>query len=133
MGFTMKFLVLIFTFLFSNGAYSEQEIDLEVNMKNTGLAYKNAVQAVDIEGFNTAIDKFITLVETSKKATFHKKPKMSLQGLDKVIEQARLAKKLANERGLDSAKPALKNIDDLRKKYHELHEPPGFFDLLFGN
>jgi len=129
----MKFLVLIFTFVFNTAAFSEQEVDLEVNMKNTGLAYKNAVQAVGIGGFNTAIDKFITLVETSKKATFHKEAQMSLQGLDKVIAQAKLAKKLANERGLDAAKPALKNIDDLRKKYHELHEPPGFFDLLFGN
>ena len=56
----MKFLVLIFTFVFSTAAFSEQEVDLEVNMKNTGLAYKNAVQAVGIGGFNTAIDKFIT-------------------------------------------------------------------------
>lgn len=129
----MKFLVIIFALLFSCNAFAQQEVDLEVNMKNTGLAYKDAVQAVGIGGFNTAIDRFIELVETTKKAKFHKEAHMSRQGLDKVIEQAKLAKKLANERGLDAAKPALKNIDNLRKKYHELHEPPGFFDLLFGN
>ncbi|WP_338366239.1 cytochrome b562 [uncultured Pseudoalteromonas sp.] len=129
----MKFLVLVVAVLYSTAAFSEQKVDLEVNMKNTGLAYKNTVQAVSLDDFNKAIDKFIALVENSKKATFHKEAKMSLKGLDKVIAQAKLAKKLANERGLDAAKPALKNIDDLRKEYHKLHEPPGFFDLLFGN
>lgn len=56
-----------------------------------------------------------------------------MQGLDKVIAQAELAKKAANEQGLSAAKEPLKNIDNLRKKYHELHEPPGFFELLFGS
>jgi soluble cytochrome b562 len=129
----MKYFSLIFLLVLSVYSYADKPVDLEVNMKNTGLAYKEAVQAIGIGGFNTAIDKFIRLVETSKTAKFHKEEQMSLQGLDKVIEQAQLAKKLANERGLDAAKPALKNIDNLRKKYHELHEPPGFFDLLFGS
>jgi len=102
-------------------------------MKNTGLAYKQAVQATQLSEFNTAIDEFIKLVKASKKGKFYKKPEQSLQGLDKVIAQAELAKKAANEQGLSAAKEPLKNIDNLRKKYHELHEPPGFFELLFGS
>ena len=129
----MKYLVIIFTFAFSSMSFAQQEVDLEVNMKNTGLAYKQAVQATQLSEFNTAIDEFIKLVKVSKTAKFYKKPEQSLQGLDKVIAQAELAKKAANEQGLSAAKEPLKNIDNLRKKYHELHEPPGFFELLFGS
>ncbi|MEM5511454.1 cytochrome b562 [Pseudoalteromonas sp. AS84] len=129
----MKYLVIIFTFVFSSMSFAQQEVDLEVNMKNTGLAYKQAVQATQLSEFNTAIDEFIKLVKVSKTGKFYKKPEQSLQGLDKVIAQAELAKKAANELGLSAAKEPLKNIDNLRKKYHELHEPPGFFELLFGS
>ncbi|MGY8838228.1 MAG: cytochrome b562 [Enterobacterales bacterium] len=129
----MKYLVIIFTFVFSSMSFAQQEVDLEVNMKNTGLAYKQAVQATQLSEFNTAIDEFIKLVKVSKTGKFYKKPEQSLQGLDKVIAQAELAKKAANEQGLSAAKEPLKNIDNLRKKYHELHEPPGFFELLFGS
>ncbi|WP_024591727.1 MULTISPECIES: cytochrome b562 [unclassified Pseudoalteromonas] len=129
----MKYLVIIFTFAFSSMSFAQQEVDLEVNMKNTGLAYKQAVQATQLSEFNTAIDEFIKLVKVSKTGKFYKKHEQSLQGLDKVIAQAELAKKAANEQGLSAAKEPLKNIDNLRKKYHELHEPPGFFELLFGS
>ncbi|WP_024608423.1 cytochrome b562 [Pseudoalteromonas sp. TAB23] len=129
----MKYLVIIFTFAFSSMSFAQQEVDLEVNMKNTGLAYKQAVQATQLSEFNTAIDEFIKLVKVSKTGKFYKKPEQSLQGLDKVIAQAELAKKAANDQGLSAAKKPLKNIDNLRKKYHELHEPPGFFELLFGS
>ncbi|MEI8619700.1 cytochrome b562 [Pseudoalteromonas sp. B129b] len=129
----MKYLVIIFTFLFSSMSFAQQSVDLEINMKNTGLAYKQAVQATQLSEFNTAIDEFIKLVKVSKTGKFYKKPEQSLQGLDKVIAQAELAKKAANEQGLSAAKEPLKNIDNLRKKYHELHEPPGFFELLFGS
>ena len=129
----MKYLVIIFTLLFSSMSFAQQSVDLEINMKNTGLAYKQAVQATQLSEFNTAIDEFIELVKVSKTGKFYKKPEQSLQGLDKVIAQAELAKKAANEQGLSAAKEPLKNIDNLRKKYHELHEPPGFFELLFGS
>ena len=129
----MKYLVIIFTLLFSSMSFAQQSVDLEINMKNTGLAYKQAVQATQLSEFNTAIDEFIKLVKVSKTGKFYKKPEQSLQGLDKVIAQAELAKKAANEQGLSAAKEPLKNIDNLRKKYHELHEPPGFFKLLFGS
>lgn len=129
----MKYLAIIFTLLFSSMSFAQQSVDLEINMKKTGLAYKQAVQATQLSEFNTAIDEFIKLVKVSKTGKFYKKPEQSLQGLDKVIAQAELAKKAANEQGLSAAKEPLKNIDNLRKKYHELHEPPGFFELLFGS
>lgn len=128
----MKIFYISFMLLFSSLAFAEQRVDLEINMKNTGLAYKQAVQSTQLSEFNTAIDKFITLVKVSKTAKFYQQPEQSLQGLDKVITQAELAKAAANEHGLIAAKASLKNIDNLRKKYHKLHEPPGFFELMFG-
>ncbi|MGO2330649.1 MAG: cytochrome b562 [Pseudoalteromonas nigrifaciens] len=128
----MKYFYFVFILLTSSVSIASVPVDLEINMKNTGLAYKQAVQATNVEEFNLAINEFITLVEISKTAKFYKEPEQSLQGLDKVIAQAELAKQAANQQGLSAAKQPLKNIDNLRKKYHELHEPPGFFELLFG-
>ncbi|WP_350594044.1 MULTISPECIES: cytochrome b562 [unclassified Pseudoalteromonas] len=128
----MKYFYFVFILLTSSVSIASAPVDLEINMKNTGLAYKQAVQATNIDEFNLAINEFISLVEISKTAKFYKELEQSLQGLDKVIAQAELAKQAANLQGLSAAKQPLKNIDNLRKKYHELHEPPGFFELLFG-
>ena len=97
-----------------------------------GLAYKQSVQATQLDEFNKAIDELIRLVQQSQQHTFHNHKQESLQGLEYVLKQAQLAKKLANEQGLPQAKEPLQEINDLRKKYHELHEPPGFWELLFG-
>lgn len=127
----MKAIFISFLIVFSSLS-AANNIDLEANMKNMGLAYKNSVRATDLATFNTAIDKFIELLETAKTADFKQHKTASLEGLDKVINQAKQAKQLATTRGLEAAKAPLKSIDKLRKKYHELHEPPGFWELLFG-
>jgi soluble cytochrome b562 len=127
----MKFILVTLLVFFSAVCVAE-ELDLEANMKNMGLAYKNSVRATSIEVFNTSIDEFINLLEKARTADFKQHKTASLEGLDKVIKQANLAKELASKQGLDAAKVPLKSIDDLRKKYHELHEPPGFWQLLFG-
>ncbi|RJF35546.1 cytochrome b562 [Pseudoalteromonas gelatinilytica] len=127
----MRAIFISFLIVFSSLS-AANNIDLEANMKNMGLAYKNSVRATDLATFNTAIDEFIELLETAKTADFKQHKTASLEGLDKVIKQAKQAKQLATTRGLEAAKAPLKSIDELRKKYHELHEPPGFWELLFG-
>ncbi|MAD03561.1 MULTISPECIES: cytochrome b562 [unclassified Pseudoalteromonas] len=127
----MKFFI-VSLLLFYSSVGSATSIDLEANMKNMGLAYKNSVRANDLATFNTAIDEFIELLETAKTADFKQHKTASLEGLNKVINQAKQAKQLASTHGLEAAKAPLKSIDELRKKYHELHEPPGFWELLFG-
>ncbi|MDN3409439.1 MULTISPECIES: cytochrome b562 [Pseudoalteromonas] len=128
----MKAVLLLIVLLFSQTVAANDVSDLEKTMKNIGLAYKQSVEATQLEEFNGAIDEFIGLIEQGKQAKFYKEAQKSVQGLDKVLVQAQLAKKVANEQGLEAAKKPLKAIDNLRKKYHELHEPPGFFELLFG-
>lgn len=125
-------LILVTLLLFISSFSAASDIDLEANMKNMGLAYKNSVRATDLASFNIAIDEFIVLLETAKTADFKQHKTASLEGLDKVINQAKQAKQLATTRDLEAAKAPLKSIDELRKKYHELHEPPGFWELLFG-
>jgi len=128
----MKAVLLLIVLLFSQTVAANDVSDLEKTMKNIGLAYKQSVEATQLEEFNGAIDEFIGLTEQGKQAKFYKEAEKSVQGLDKVLVQAQLAKKVANEQGLEAAKKPLKAIDKLRKKYHKLHEPPGFFELLFG-
>ena len=128
----MKAVLLLMVLIFSQTVAANEMSDLEKTMKNIGLAYKQSVEAAQLAEFNGAIDEFIELIEQSKQAKFYKEAEKSVQGLDKVLTQAQLAKKAANEQGLEAAKKPLKAIDNLRKKYHKLHEPPGFFELLFG-
>ena len=128
----MKAFLYIVVLMFSHSVLSAEVTKLETTMKNMGLAYKKSVQATDVKKFNLAIDEFIKLVEVSQLTKFNKEAKKSVQGLDKVLVKAKYAKKLANEQGLEAAKAPLKLIDELRKEYHELHEPPGFWEMLFG-
>ena len=127
----MKVVLSILFFVTSLSSFAKG-IDLEANMKNMGLAYKNAVQASELSEFNHAIDEFIQLLEKAKTADFKQHQSASIEGIDKVIHKAEDAKRLANKQGILAAKVPLKEIDTLRKKYHELHEPPGFWELLFG-
>lgn len=128
----MKFFLFISALFVNNVVLANQPLDLEANMKNMGLAYKQSVEATKLNDFNQAIDEFIALVKRSKTASFAQHKTESLEGLDKVINKAQRAKQLANEQGLPAAQGVLKSIDGLRKQYHELHEPPGFWELLFG-
>ncbi|WP_213609677.1 cytochrome b562 [Pseudoalteromonas sp.] len=128
----MKAVLLLIVLLFSQTVAANDVSDLEKTMKSIGLAYKQSVEATQLAEFNSAIDRFIELIAQGKQAKFYKEAEKSVQGLDKVLAQAQLAKKVANEQGLEAAKQPLKAIDNLRKKYHKLHEPPGFFELLFG-
>ncbi|MBS3797731.1 hypothetical protein KD147_08200 [Pseudoalteromonas sp. BDTF-M6] len=113
-------------------ASAQQSIDLEAVMKKMGHSYKQAVKAEDQGQMLMALDELQTLVEQAKQARFNKEPEQSLQGLDKVLEQISLARTLAKNNELAEASVALKSIDSLRKEYHELHEPPGLWQLLFG-
>jgi len=128
----MKFFLFISALFVNSVVLANQPLDLEANMKNMGLAYKQSVEATKLNDFNQAIDEFIALVKRSKTASFAQHKTESLEGLDKVINKAQRAKQLANEQGLPAAQGVLKSIDGLRKQYHELHEPPGFWELLFG-
>ncbi|MEM0515884.1 cytochrome b562 [Pseudoalteromonas sp. YIC-827] len=122
----------VFIGLASMQTTAQQSVDLEAVMKKMGHSFKKAVKAEDKGQMLLALDELETLVEQAKQARFNKKPEQSQQGLDKVLEQISLVRTLAQNNELAQARVALKSIDSLRKEYHELHEPPGFWQLLFG-
>ncbi|TLX48264.1 hypothetical protein C1E24_05555 [Pseudoalteromonas phenolica] len=130
----MKYLVLLLLsvsmFSFSSSA---QTSDLSVTMKNIGHAYKKAVRSTDDKEIISQIDEMIILIQKSKKANFKADLKeQSIEGLDKVITVLQESKRFIEKGEIAKAKSKLKKVDVLREKYHELHEPPSVWELLFG-
>jgi len=73
------------------------------------------------------------LIQKSKKANFKADLKeQSIEGLDKVITVLQESKRFVERGEITKAKAKLKKVDVLREKYHELHEPPSVWELLFG-
>lgn len=123
--------LILFTLPCLSQAQSQQ-IDLEAVMKNMGHSYKQAMEAQQPTIMSHALKDLKKLVQEAKRARFSKAPEQSQQGLDKVLERIASAQQQLAQGQFEAARETLKDIDTLRKKYHELHEPPGFWELLFG-
>ncbi|WP_185843467.1 cytochrome b562 [Pseudoalteromonas luteoviolacea] len=127
----MKF-VFITAFLLSSFAIAKAQ-DLNQVMKKMGHEYKLAIKSQTYNEMSRHIAAFILLVEQAKEQKFtDDKAQESLKGLNLTLELAKQAAILANEKELDAAKLKLKEVDELRIKYHKLHEPPSVWELLFG-
>ncbi|MFC3033841.1 cytochrome b562 [Pseudoalteromonas fenneropenaei] len=120
--------------LCSVASYAEgQSSDLNAVMKKIGFAYKQIMQAPDIPSAQQGIDEMRGWLSKSREFNF--KPSVaneSLQGLEKVARELDAVEAALAQQDLDKAKQVAANIDGLRKEYHKLHEPPGFWELLFG-
>ena len=123
--------LILFTLPCLSQAQSQQ-VDLEAVMKNMGHSYKQAMEAQQPTIMSHALKDLKELVQEAKRARFSKAAEQSQQGLDKVLERIASAEQQLAQGQLEAARETLKDIDTLRKKYHELHEPPGFWELLFG-
>ena len=123
--------LILFTLPCLSQAQSQQ-VDLEAVMKNMGHSYKQAMEAQQPTIMSHALKDLKELVQEAKRARFSKEAEQSQQGLDKVLERIASAEQQLAQGQLEAARETLKDIDTLRKKYHELHEPPGFWELLFG-
>ncbi|NOU50161.1 hypothetical protein HG263_06350 [Pseudoalteromonas sp. JBTF-M23] len=112
---------------------AKQSSDLEVTMKNMGHAYKQAMKSQSQQDLVAQIDIFKEHLLISQQHTFTAKlQEQSQQGLNKVLSVIDESRLLAEQGKLAEAKKRLQEIDELRKQYHKLHEPPSFWDLLFG-
>lgn len=128
----MSSLVLLFFTTFCVSA--AQTSELNETMKKMGLAYKQLVKAQTIDAASNAVADMKVLIEKSRVLGFKKdKEAQSLLGLKKVEQQLSLIDALLSQNELLKAQQAALEIDVLRKEYHKLHEPPGFWELLFGN
>lgn len=120
------------TLITLGGVNAQTSIDLEAVMKKMGHSYKLAVKAQSSEQMLAALTEFEGYVQQAQQARFNNEAEKSLKGLEEVLLQLESARQLAATEQLDAAREQLMKIDDLRKEYHELHEPPGFWELLFG-
>ncbi|ESP94458.1 MULTISPECIES: cytochrome b562 [Pseudoalteromonas] len=127
----MKFVLVIAVFL-GFSVYAESS-DLNQLMKKMGHEYKLAIKAENKGQMISHLERFISLVEQAKSENFQAEKKaQSIDGLNKTIAVAKSAIVMANNGQPDRARNALKEINSLREEYHQLHEPPSFWDLLFG-
>ncbi|WP_462159877.1 cytochrome b562 [Pseudoalteromonas sp. GB56] len=122
---------LIFA-LSTSSVFAQQDVDLEAVMKKMGHSYKLAVKSTSRDEMLSALVQFEDYLKQAQQAKFKNEAKKSQQGLDEVFQQVELARAFAQKEQLGAAKDALAKIDGLRKEYHKLHEPPGFWELLFG-
>lgn len=125
--------LLLFCTLFLSALTVAQPSELSITMKNMGHAYKKAVQAPDSETLIVQLDEVLGYLKESKKAYY--KPELkndSIKGLEEVEALVKQAKTLAQANNLAESKKLLVKVDSLRKQYHKLHEPPSFWQLLFG-
>lgn len=133
-GVFMKYLVFLVLFISVFGFRVEaQATELSVTMKNIGHLYKKALKSEDPKATHQYLDELITLIEKSKKANFKQGTEIeSVEGLNKVIASLKLAQDLNAKGDTESFRKTLLKVDELRKQYHKLHEPPTFWQLIFG-
>lgn len=128
-----QIMVCVWLSVFASSVLSAQTSELNETMKKIGFSYKQMLKAETIEQANIAIIDMEMMIDKSRKLGFKKEvEKQSLEGLDKVATKLKKVKKLLNQNELQQAKQAALEIDGLRKEYHKLHQPPSFWDLLFG-
>lgn len=128
-----RLVIILFSLFFVQSATASQGQDLNQIMKNMGHAYKQAMEATEAHEINKHLDTMLSLLKQSEQHNFKTDVKAeSLQGLQKVADVIEQAQNLLTHKQIHQAKQRLKEVDLLRKEYHKLHEPPGFWELLFG-
>jgi len=103
--------------------------DVEATMKQMGLAYKQAMQATELAEFQRHARQFSELVASVQRYQFTAdKQQFFMQGLDKLQQQTALALQATD---LPSAQQQFRQIDALRKEYHQ-ERSVSIWKLLFG-
>ncbi len=116
---------------FSSLSYA-QNIDMEATMKKMALAYKSAVQAESLQEVKAQMVTLDALVEKSKRAQFAAEKKGTyLEGLNKLSDAIDEVNVRVEAQQLEQAKESLKQINDLRKEYHDKRNP-SIWQRLFG-
>ena len=106
--------------------------DLSANMKQMKLAFNQAAEASSVEEMRAPIEEFEKLVLQSANANFPpEREELFQSGFSKLKDAVyRLESKLDND-DLNGAKTILREIDDLRKEYHD-KKKPSIWSTLFG-
>ncbi|WP_104401541.1 cytochrome b562 [Vibrio penaeicida] len=126
----MKSAIILLTSLFAFSAVAKS--DLSANMKQMKLAFNQAAEASSVEEMRAPIEEFEKLVLQSANASFPpEREELFQSGFSKLTDAVdRLESKLDDD-DLKGAKTILREIDDLRKEYHD-KKKPSIWSTLFG-
>ncbi|MDP4486485.1 cytochrome b562 [Pseudoalteromonas piscicida] len=130
----MRKIVFIFVLLFSMSGGAHESSELNKTMKEMGHIYKQAMKAQSAQEMQAHLTELTILVNESKQFQFKQEVSAeSVEGLNKVLETITEASQEVDSGRVEKAREMLLKIDELRKQYHKLHEPPSFWELLFGS
>ncbi|MBD1557195.1 cytochrome b562 family protein [Vibrio sp. S9_S30] len=126
----MKPAMILLTFLFAFSATAKS--DLSSNMKQMKLAFNQAAEASSVEEMRTPIEEFEKLVLQSANGSFPPEREALFQsGFSKLTDVVERIESKLDDDDLEGAKTILREIDDLRKEYHD-KKKPSIWSTLFG-
>ncbi len=109
-----------------------ETVDLKQNMKQMKMDFKHAAEASDVETMKSAIDSLQAIVEQSKRGNYPpEKFDTFLEGFNKLSVTLDEIEADLDTGNLQEAKKQLREIDNLRKEYHDKRNP-SIWSKLFG-
>lgn len=125
-----KFLPVL-AILFSASTFAA-DFDLKATMKQMKVEFKQAAEATEVAGMQSAIDNLSDLVEQSKRGDYPpEKFDIYFEGFTKLSNALDSVDAKLELGDLEGAKSELRNVDALREEYHEKRNP-SIWSKLFG-
>lgn len=126
-----KIVILLSCLLFSNLILA-QEHDTNKTMKAMRVAFLQSIRAKDLATLKPSLAELNTLVLEAKQGRFPEEKKaLYIEGLNKVSKTIEEAQKKAQAGQLKQAQNLLKQVDALRKEYHDKRNT-SIWQRLFG-
>lgn len=117
---------------YSQAALTAEPVKLESTMKTMGFAFKQATEAASPADALPYLEKLQQLTEQAKRAPLPSdKATVYTEGLDKVLAELVLAKDAAENDDMPKLQQHLKQVDELKKHYHE-ERRFSLWQMIFG-
>tara|TARA_Y100001956_G_C4126532_1_gene190440 strand:- start:4011 stop:4394 length:384 start_codon:yes stop_codon:yes gene_type:complete len=108
------------------------DFDLKATMKQMKVEFKQAAEATEVSGMQTAIDNLSDLVEQSKRGDYPpEKFDIYFEGFTKLSQALDSVDAKLEQGDLEAAKQELRHVDALREEYHDKRNP-SIWSKLFG-
>ncbi|MFB9217896.1 cytochrome b562 [Vibrio sinaloensis] len=108
------------------------DFDLKATMKQMKVEFKQAAEATEVAGMQSAIDNLSELVEQSKRGDYPpEKFDIYFEGFTKLSKALDTVDAKLEQGDLEGAKSELRNVDALREEYHDKRNP-SIWSKLFG-
>lgn len=126
-----KVILLTAGMLLATQAFAS-DVDLKQIMKEMKLEFKHAAEAQTVDEMQAPVQNLTKLVNTAKTGDFPPERKdLFLEGFNKLTLALDSVENDLEQGNLAQAKDALREVDSLRKEYHE-KKKPSIWEKLFG-